>query len=73
MTTDFIAPPCGSSADGGRLAQLLLLHLREQIPKCGVSRDAGRNHQQPVTKIQSRERQASALPPEVTDSCDTMP
>lgn len=67
-------PPC-ASPDGRRTAQLLLLHLREQVPERGVPRDARRDHQQPVTKIQGRERQASALPPEmiVTRKTDTMP
>lgn len=60
------------SADGRGTAQLLLLHLCEQVPECRVPRDAGGDHQQPVTKIQGWERQTSALPPEMTVR-DTMP
>lgn len=54
------------SVDGRWTAQLLLLHFCEQVPECRVPRNVGRDHQQPVTKIQGRERQASPLPSEMT-------
>lgn len=54
------------SADGRRAAQLLLLHFCEQVAERGVPGNVGRDHQQPVTKIQGGERQASPLPPEMT-------
>lgn len=54
------------SADGRWTAQLLLLHFCEQVPERGVPGNVGRDHQQPVTKIQGGERQASPLPPEMT-------
>lgn len=63
--------PC-VCADGRRVAQLLLLHLCEQVPERGVPRDAGRDHQQSVTKIQGWERQTSPLPSEMTVSCSKL-
>lgn len=53
-------------ADGGGTAELLLLHVCEQVPERGVPWDAGRDHHQPAPENQRPERQAASLSSKMT-------